>query len=296
MRKTALLFFFTIGLLSAARSQSIQDSTEYLTIKDNYNAHAAFVNGNQWTTSLGNQRLGRRWQNVAAEFELSPQGKAAFLLALQQKGKAPTYVLGGYALMIGSLPLLASATISNNNNLEGGIGAGMAIGGLALVFVGSKKVTAATDNFQKALWLRNRDALLQFVPPTDQPHFKYIYEQETIYLTKNGYIKNGHKQELGFLGGKAAKEFRSVPGASEQFKKYRNNQRLGALLYVAGLTTMVASITSHNGLRGPGLGLYIGGAVVAGAGGGILSSSRRFLSQAVYLRNYTVLERQMLRR
>lgn len=292
MRKTVLLFLFTIGLLPVARAQSTQDSTEYLTLKENYNAHAVFVNGNQWTTSLGNRPMGQGWKEVANEFELSPEGKAAYQLAQIQRRNIPLYSISSIALTLGSLPLLVS---SSNLEWQQVMGLGMLGGGVVLVLLASDKRSKSNNNFQKALWLRNRDALLQFVPPTDQPRFKYIYENETIYLTTNGYIKNGHKQGMGLLGGNAAKEFSDVPGAFQQFRKYRNNQRLGALLYAAGLATMVGSLTSRNGLRGPGLGLYIGGAVVAGAGGGILSSSRRFLSQAVYLRNSTVMERQMLR-
>lgn len=292
---TALTLFL---LFQVARSQTPGDSAayfpplEYPSFKENYNAHAAYVGGNQWTTSLGNRPMGRGWKEVADEFELSPEGKAAYQLAQAQRRTIPFYSISGLALTLGSLPLLVT---SPNFDWQKGIGLGMLGGGLALSLISNDKRTKSANNFQEALWLRNRDALLQSVPPTDQPRFKYLYESETIYLATKGYIKNGHKQGMGILGGKAAKEFVGIPGAIERYRKYRNNQRLGALLYVAGLATMVASLSSRNGLRGPGLALYIGGSIVTGAGSGVLSSSVRFLSQAIYLRNYNVIERQMLR-
>ncbi len=293
MKKTALSFFLAIGLLPFAKSQSVGDSTEFPTFKQNYNAHAAFVSGNQWTTSLGNQHMGARWQHVADEFDVSPEGKEAYLLGQQIRGRAPLYLIGGYAMLLGSLPLLLSPNNSPNVSLEGGIGIGMALGGFALTLVGSRKMMTSADNFERALWLRNRDEMLRYLPLADQSRFKYLYDTETMYLNARAYYKNGNRYSLGLFGTNGSEEFRNIPASWDRYKKYRNSLLIGAAVQVAGMAAVLLSPgldTSRGRL------LYFGGAIVMGAGSGISISGRRFLSEAVYLKNYNVLERQMLLR
>lgn len=297
--KNLLVTALTLSLLfRVAAAQTPGDSTEYFppseyaSFKETYNAHAAYVDGDQWTTSLGNQRLGRRWRNVAGEFEVSPEGKTAYLLAQRQKGQAPMYVIEGYALTLGSLPLLVSGAGSPGNNLEGGIGIGMLAGGFVLNFVGSKKLAASEDNFSKALWLRNRDEMLQYVSPIDQPRFRYLYETETLYLASKAYYKNGNKYPFGFWGTSNPEEFRNTPASWGLYKKYRTNQWAGILVQGAGLAAAALSLDLYTS---KGQLLYIGGFALIGAGIEISLSGRKYLNQAVYLRNYTVMERQMLR-
>ena len=288
------LAFFAICLfvsLPPASAQSATDSTEYPSFRENYNAHAAFINGSRWTTSLGNRPLGRGWKNVSDAFTVSPEGQAAHQLALFQRKRMPLYVITGLALTVVSLPLLMS---SHTFDLQKGIALGLLGGGLVLSAAANNKIRESADNFEKALWLRNRDALLESVPPTYQPRFKYLYETETIYLATRAYMKNGHKRRLGFLAGQAAKEFEGIPGAWDQYKKYRNQQRAGILAYAVGLGAMLAAPAYSSGRSGSGQLLYLGGVVIAGAGAGIMASSRPFLSQAIYLRNYTVLDRKMI--
>lgn len=288
------LAFFVMGLLiclTPAFAQSAADSTEYPSFRENYNAHAAFIKGSQWTTSQGNRPLGRGWKNVADAFAVSSEGQAAYRLALSQRRNIPLYGITGLALTVVSLPLLVS---SPTFDLQKGIGLGLLGGGLVLSVAANKKIRESANNFEKALWLRNRDALLEAVPPTDQPRFKYLYETETIYLTTGAYMKNGHKRKLGFLSGRAAQEFEGIPAAWNQYQKYRNNQRAGVLVYVIGLGAMLAAPGYASSRSGAGQLLYLGGIAIAGAGGGIMASSRHFLSQAIYLRNYTVMERKMI--
>ena len=288
------LAFFAICLfvsLPRVSAQSAADSTDYPSFRENYNAHAAFIKGNQWTTSLGNRPLRRGWKTVADAFTVSPEGQAAYQRGLSQRRYLPLYGITGLALTVGSLPLLVS---SPTFTLQKGVALGLLGGGLGLSMVANNKIRESANNFEKALWLRNRDALLGSVPPTYQPRFKYLYETETIYLTTSAYIKNGHKQRLGFLGGQVAKEFEGIPGAWDQYKKYRNHQRAGLLVYAVGLGAMLAAPGYSSSRSGTGQFMYLGGVAIAGAGGGMLASSRTFLSQAIYLRNYTVLARKMI--
>lgn len=286
-------------LFQTALAQTPSDSadyfvpSEYLSFHENYNAHAAFVNDNRWTTSVGTRSLGRRWKNVVDEFKISPEGEAAFQQALAQRGMQPIYSIGGLGLMLGSLPLMAS---SSQFDWQTGLGLGMAVGGFALIFAGGKKARQSADNFDRALWLRNRDEMLQFTSPTYQPRFRYLYETESVYLTTNSYIQNGREHKLGLLGDRVAGEFRNIPTAWNLYKKYRTNQRLGAVLYTAGIVAMVVAPSGFSSRSSAAPLLYLGGVVGSGAGLGVMYSGRRFLREAVHIRNYTVLNQKMLRR
>ncbi|GHB54600.1 hypothetical protein [Persicitalea jodogahamensis] len=297
--KNLLLCCLAFTLFQIAYAQTPADTTatespagDFLSFAENYNAHAAYVNGNRWTTSTGNRSLGRGWKNVADEFKVSPEGEATFRLALAQRRIQPFYSIAGLGLMLGSLPLINTTT---QFDWQTGLGIGMALGGFTLAFVGGKKARQSADNFERALWLRNRDEILRYTSPTYQPRLRYLYETETLYLTTNSYIKNGHEHKLGILGDKAAGEFRNIPTAWDMYKKYRTNQRLGAVVYAAGIAVMVASPSGFSSRSPAGPWMYFGGLVVSGAGFGIAASGRRFLREAVHLKNYTVLNQKMLR-
>lgn len=263
--------------------------SEYLSFQKNYNAHAAFVLDNRWTTSIGTQSLGRRWKNVANEFEVSPEGQAVLQQALAQRKIMPVYLLSGLGFMLGSIPLMAS---SSQLDLQTGLGLGVAAGSFALILAGGKKARQSEDNFNRAVWLRNRDAMLLHTSPTNQPLFRYLYETETLYLTTNSYVKNGREQKLGFLGGKAAGEFRDIPTAWNMYEKYRKNQRVGTVVNIAGSALAVVSIlssgSSTNGWP------FLGGIITSSIGNAITLSGQRFLRKAVHIRNYDVLNQKML--
>jgi len=294
--KNLLAIAVSLSLLSQiALAQTPSDSTEYfvpseyLSFKENYNAHAAFVVDNRWTTSVGTQSLGRRWKNVAGEFEVSPEGQAALRQALAQRKFLPVYFLSGFGLLLGSIPLMAS---SSQLDWQTGLGLGVAAGSFALILAGGKKVSQSEDNFNRAVWLRNRDAMLLHTSPTDQPRFRYLYETETLYLTTNSYVKNGREQKLGFLGGKAAGEFRDIPTAWNMYEKYRKNQRVGTAVNIAGSAVAIVSLFSSGGSTNGWL--FLGGSVTSSIGSGITLSGQRFLREAVHIRNYNVLNQKIL--
>ncbi len=293
MKITPFLIVLAGLLFRVACAQTLTDLTEgYPSFKENYNAHAAYVSGNRWTTSIGNQSLGRRWKNVADEFKASPEGEAAFQQALKQRRIQPIYSIAGLGLMLGSLPLMAA---TSQFDWQTGLGLGMGIGGFALVFAGGKKARQSANNFDRAVWLRNRDEMLQYTSPTYQPRFRYLYENETLYLTTNSYIKNGREHKLGFLGNNAAEEFRNIPTAWNVYKKYRTSQGLGALVYGAGLVAIVLSPTRSSSRNPTGEWWYVGSLIGSSVGLGIMYSGRRFLREAVHIKNYTVLNQKMLR-
>lgn len=284
-------------LFQVALAQTPGDSTDYFQVseypafQENYNAHAAFVNDNRWTTSIGTRSLGRRWKNVADEFKISPEGEAAFQQALKQRGLQPIYIIAGLGLTLGSIPLVATST---QFDFQAGLGLGMLAGGVALTVIGGKKARQSENNFERALWLRNRDEMLQYTSPASLSRFRYLYETETLYLTTNSYVKNGREQKLGFLGDRAAGEFRDIPTAWNMYRKYRNNQRFGAAIYAAGLVAMVVAPNALSSRSSRGQWLYYGGLIGSSAGLGIALSGRRFLREAVHIRNYTVLNQKML--
>ncbi len=295
--KNLLLATFVLSLLfQVALAQTPGDSTdyfspsEYLSFQENYNAHAAFVLDNRWTTSVGTQSLGRRWKNVADEFEVSPEGKAAFQQSLAQRRFVPIYVFSSLGLVIGSS---ASLAIPNPTSLQLALGAGGLAGGIALMVIGSRKARQSESNFERAVWLRNRDEMLLHTSPTYQSRLRYLYGTETLYLTSNSYVKNGREHNLGFfLGDRAAGEFRDIPTAWNMYEKYRRNQRVGTAVSIAGSAASITSLfSSGNGIN---LWVFMGGFFTTSVGNGIALSGRRFLREAIHIRNYTVLNQKLL--
>ena len=302
MKKLVLFSLLPLFFCPAAHAQTPGDSTEvdtywteYPSLKENYHAHAAFVLDNRWTTTLGSKPLGRRWQDVADEFELSPEGNAAYAQARRQIQRSSVFSLVGLGLTAGGLSILSNLT---GSAVGTGVGIGTSLASIGFSAASVSSRAKAMRNFEKALWLRNRDAMLDYLSPTDQPRFRYLYETETIRLANGGnYLKNGQKHRLGMFANNAASEFENIPDASVLFKEYQKYQRSGVMVYGVGLGTMVAAfpIYAANGRLSAFFIPYFGGVVSTMLARSLLENGRKRLRQAIHFRNYAVMERKMLR-
>ncbi|TAH14635.1 MAG: hypothetical protein EAZ14_03630 [Runella slithyformis] len=292
--KKQIIFGF---LLFAGNVEAQNDSLTQVSFNKIYNDHTALVVNRTWTSDTTTQSLGWGWRRVANKFEISPEGKTTYLLARRQIKRGLGFALGGLGLVLGSVPVATSMPNNGNDfSLKAGVALGMTFGGIASFIVASRNSTRAANNFEQAVWLRNRDAIVVNLPYTVQAEFKQIYAQETIYLGHmsfgNGYIKNNRKQKFGLLGKLGQSEFENSVLGWDSYKKFQRTQRAGLAVYVVGAATMLSSVFAiSRSNSNPNLVLYVGGAVLTGIGGSIMNTANIHLRQAIYLRNRDVLGR-----
>ncbi|WP_373513305.1 hypothetical protein [Persicitalea sp.] len=301
MKNILAIVFSLSSLIQVTLAQTPIDSSDYFQVseypsfKDNYNANAAFVLDNRWTTTVGSQPLGRRWQAVADEFKVSPEGNDAYLLARRQIQRGMIFSWVGLGLTAGGLTLIGNAT---GSSIGTGVGVGTSLASLVFSMASIRNRFRAESNFEKALWLRNRDAMLNYLSPTDQPRFRYLYEAETIRLAhNNSYFKNEKKYRLGIFANNAVAEFQNIPDASVLFTEYQKYQRSGVLFQSLGIGAMVAAVPYGISTKQTSnfLLLYFGGVAGSVLGASLINNGRKRLRQAIHFRNYTVMERKMLR-
>ncbi len=297
---TALLLL----LVGFANAQT--DSLTDLSFNRTYDQSCAFVSLGTWTSGTGSQPIGMNWRRVASEFDLSPEGKKNYLLA-QKQGRT------GLGLSLASLGTVIAGTVfiatgarnaivnSSDFNAQIGAGLGLYVGSIALSSTSIRFSTNANNNFEKALWLRNRGAIMTDLPMATQPKFKQAYEQEAIYLYDRSfwspyeYIKNGQPHRLGFFGNAGQGAFQGSIQGLDSYQKYQRSKLSGLALYTLGLVAMFSSIpTRNNGNAQSWKVPYIGGFTVAMIGGGILAKSYTHLRRAIYFRNRDVVRQRLM--
>lgn len=292
MIRVFVAVILSTSLFPMAFAQSLPDSAQAKLLKEIYYANTAFVLDGNWSTTQGSRPIGNQWKLVAEEFEISPEGNFTYQLARDQRKRGNMFGLIGLGLAIGTAPLLG-------NSSSAVIGIGTTLGSWSFFAISFSNNSKSRNNFEKALWLRNRDAMVQQISILSQPEFQYVYETETLYLTNRGYIKNGKKYILGPFSKNAASEFRNTPTAWGLYQQYRKNNLTGLALYSAGIASIFASLLVTRNKR-PGnstnIILYMGGLSASIAGTGLMSGGYKRLRQAIYFRNYEVLERETARR
>ncbi len=298
---TTALLLLSVGFVNAQT-----DSLTDLSFNRTYDQSCAFVSLGTWTSGTGNQPLGMHWRRVASEFDLSPEGKKTYLLAQKQGRTGLGLSLASLGTYLSGTVLLATGvrnTVASNTDFNAQIGAGLGlyVGSTALSSTSIWFSTNAHNNFEKALWLRNRDAIMADMPVATQPKFKQAYEQEAIYLYDRSfwspyqYIKNGQPHRLGFLGNAGQSVFQGSIQGLDSYQKYQRTKISGLALYTLGLVAMFSSIpTRNNGNAQSWKVPYIGGLTVAMIGGGILAKSYTHLRRAIYFRNRDVVRQRLM--
>lgn len=297
---TALLLL----LVSFANAQT--DTLTDQSFNRSYDKSCAFVSLGTWRSGTGNQPIGMHWRRVASEFDISPEAKTTYLMARKQGQTGLGLALGGLSAYLSGTIFLISGlqnTLFTPNNFDThlGIGLGMYVGAVALSSTSISYTKNANNNFEKALWLRNREAIMTDLPATVQPQFKQVYEQEAIYLYDRStwqpyeYIKNGQPYRLGFLGVAGQNAFQGSVQGLDSYQKYQRSKLGGVALYTLGLVAMLSSISVQKAGNTEGWKLpYFGGAVVASIGGGVLVQSITHLRRAIYFRNRDVVRQRLM--
>jgi hypothetical protein len=301
--KTLLLSVF---LLSASFVNAQTDSLTDQSFNRAYDKSCALVTNGMWNAATGNQPIGIHWRRVASEFDLSHEGKRTYLLAQKQGRTGLGLALAGAGLGVAGMVMIVSDiqhNLFNKNpsNTEGIIGSGLFISAITVDIISVSYSRNAHNNFEKALWLRNRDALLTDLPTTAQSQFKQAYEQEAIYLYDRSiwlpyqYIKNGQVHRLDFLGSAGQSVFQGSIQGLDSYQKYQRSKLSGTVLYTLGLVAMYSSTRFQNAGNAQGWTIpYIGGVTVAAIGGGIIAKSYSHLRRAIYFRNRDVVRQRLM--
>jgi hypothetical protein len=301
--KTLLI---SVLLLSVGLAYAQTDSLTDQSFNKIYDQSCALVTTGMWNSATGNQPLGMHWRRVAPEFDISPEGKMTYMLA-QKQSKT------GFGLAMAGIGTLLSGTVfiisGLRNGLLGnksfdtqlGVGMGLYVGSLAFSLPSAAYNIKSYNNFEKALWLRNRDAMALSLPMAAQPQFKQIYEQEAIYLKQSGflrplgYVKNNQIHRFGFLGNAAQTEFQGSVQGLDSYQKYQRSQVGGAAVSALGFAVMLSSgYFGNRSNKSNGQIVYLGGLTTVMIGSGILGSSYNHLRRAIYFRNKDVVRQRLM--
>ena len=293
--KNLLIFslLFSVGLANAQT-----EPLGNVPFNQTYDRTCALVTNGTWNSATANTRLGWQWRRVENQFDVSPEGKTLYLLARKQSKQSFALSMAGLGLALGTFPIMASG-VGTGNELtpKGGAILALSLGSLACSFASIGPRTRGINNFEKALWLRNRDAIAADLSPAVQPQFKQLYEQETMYFDfngwGNGYVKNNQKYRFGMFGGFAKQEFKGSVSGWDSYKKYQTNQRVGVAVYALGIASMLSSIAFSSN-RNTFNATYFGGLAAGLAGGGLMATANSHLRRAVYFRNRDVVGQRLL--
>jgi len=112
------------------------------------------------------------------------------------------------------------------------------------------------------------------------------WHKETIYLTSNGYVKEGKRYSRGLFNGKLSKEFRDSPIALMEFRKSRKNQNIAIGLTTLGLASYLIGFDQGiDGNERNAFGFLIGGAILSLASVPLSLKSNTQLHRAVWMHN-----------
>ncbi len=141
--KTTISIFVLLQLLTAAYSQN--DSTS---LKILYEKEVIYFSGARYIKNNISYPL----KNLGTEFKTNTEGYELYKLYRSDLRKARIYAIVG----LGSL--ISGFVISNTNN---NIGATVALASFIPVGISMSFSVKADKKMRKAVWLRNRDVLLQ---------------------------------------------------------------------------------------------------------------------------------------
>jgi hypothetical protein len=298
--------YIALLLLSVGFANAQTDSLSDQTFNRIYDKSCAFVSLGTWSSGTGSQPIGIHWRRVASEFDISPEGKTTFLLAQKQGRTGLGLSLAGLSTYLAGTVFIATGArnaIANSSDFNAQIGAGLGlyVGSIALTSTSVRFSTNTRNNFEKALWLRNRDAMLTDLPMIAQPQFKQAYEQEAIYLYDRSiwlpyeYIKNGQPHRLGFFGNAGQSVFQGSIQGLDSYQKYQRSKLSGLALYTLGLVSMLSSTPTRNTGNVQSWKIpYIGGFAVTMVGATILAKSYTHLRRAIYFRNRDVVRQRLM--
>ncbi|MEO1261421.1 MAG: hypothetical protein AAFZ15_21640 [Bacteroidota bacterium] len=116
------------------------------------------------------------------------------------------------------------------------------------------------------------------------------YEQNSIYISGNKYIKNGVKYPLGLFYGKLEKEMDVSPAAQLEWKTYQKNKNTFWPLYIAGISSFLAGALIYHENENAGIALSATGAASLLVSFPFAINMQKSASKAVWVRNRDILK------
>ena len=299
-----LLFPVFVLFFNVLQAQTEVVSTNQLATTESfdqvYARNCAIIKRGVWQTSRGGQPLGWNWRKVAPEFEISPEGKVAYLQSQKQSRRAFIYSISGAVLAIGALPVGMSGPRTNDFNARAATALGMSLGAIGFMTASMIGADKSYRSREFAVWLRNRDAIATELSPSLQTDFKKIYNQQTIYLYNGDssfgskYVKNGQRYAGGLFGNRIKHEFEGSEQAMMSFKRYQQIKKPGFAMYSIGLAAVISSVfLASNRSEASFKFAYFGGMVSSIIGGSLMVEANNNLRDAAYFRNRDVVRQSL---
>ncbi len=144
MKNVKLLLFLCLVCFLFSNNKSIAQ----LTVDKNYYANTIYIQGNKYVKNGVKKPIGFFHQNIKEEMKISPMGLKEFK-KFETKRNTSLFLTGG------AIALVIMANRVDNENAQ----LGFALGGLALALVSIPLSVQSGNHIQKAIWLRNDDAL-----------------------------------------------------------------------------------------------------------------------------------------
>jgi len=143
MKNVKLLLFVITTCFIFSISSNAQ-----LTVDKNYYANTIYLQGNMYVKNGIKKPSGFFMQNLKKEMEISPMGMKEFK-KFERKRNTSLLLTGG--------AVAATLLIFRTDNEK--VQAGLAVGALGLSIISIPLSVKSANHFQKAIWLRNDDAL-----------------------------------------------------------------------------------------------------------------------------------------
>jgi hypothetical protein len=126
-------------------------------VKKKYESEVLYLlNSNNYIKGNQKQKIGFGGRKMKSEFEISPEGMAVFKKYQSQEKKGLLWFGAGMATMIGAAFLIDYDNPSSSKNY---LAAGTYAAGGIMTAISISNLVHSQKNFQKAIWLRNRDAI-----------------------------------------------------------------------------------------------------------------------------------------
>lgn len=265
--------FILCCLYSLPGHSQLSDS---LSLRQRYENETIYLQGKHYIK--GGQPTRFSYISIEKEFTFSREAYSEFLLSAKDHASARKSNYLALGLYVGSILVLV-------NDQKGSAFIPLA-GSLVAYGYGLHYRIRSGNRFQHALWVRNRDVLLEGSP--DSTALRSRYENETIHLERGRHVKGN--QVISSRHKAFDKEFVFSIDGLEELKRSRQEYKKALPFSLLGLGLVVSSFVFSTHHEQTASYIALGGALVT------ISISNHFqykslirLRKAIWLRNRDVL-------
>ncbi len=269
------LIHATIVLTCFSASLVYSQSSDSLSLRQRYEQETIYLQGKYYVK--GNQLSRTKLTTIGKEFINSKEAYSEFSLSAKDHYKATRSFQLALGLYIGSIFFLA-------NKQEGAL---IPLAGSLVAYgYGIHYRNKSGREFHHALWIRNRDALLE--GSSDVTLLSNRYENETIHLSRARYVKGD--QKISLRPQVFEKEFAFSNDGLNEYKLSLQELKKGRPFSFAGVGLLISSLVLFNNhQKTAGLVAFVGAALTLPFSNHYIFKSQRRLQKAVWLQNRDVL-------